>query len=110
MNKKLIVEKRKIERQKYILEYHSNPEFYEKKTACLISLQIAFKELVEIQMKVNPNSLLKNLDFALNNWINEPSISLAGPENKVSAIDQYTILSNLGFEMVEELEQKLVAK
>jgi hypothetical protein len=110
MTKKEIQLRRQLERQKYVLEYHSDPEFYEIKTAALISLQIAFKELIEVQMKVNPNRLLKALDFALNNWINEPSISLDGLDTKESAIDQYTVLSNLGFEMVEQLESKLIAK
>lgn len=108
MTKKEIQLKRQLEAKKYVLKYQEQPEYYQRKTATLIALQIAFKELIEIQLEVNPNRLLKALDFALNNWINEPAISLDGKEEKTVALDQYTVLSNLGFDLVEELENKLI--
>ena len=101
MKKKLIVEKRKLEKLEYANEYKSNPEFYECETALLISLQIPFLDLIETQMKVNPNYLLKRLYNALNDWNNEPVITLSENKDKINVVDEYSSLTNVGYRMIE---------
>jgi hypothetical protein len=101
MNKKLIVEKRKLEKLEYANEYKSNPEYYECETALLISLQIPFLDLIETQMKVNPNYLLKRLYNALNDWNNEPVITLSENKDKINVVDEYSSLTNVGYRMIE---------
>lgn len=101
MNKKLIVEKRKLEKLEYANEYKSNPEYYECETALLISLQIPFLDLIETQMKVNPNYLLKRLYNALNDWNNEPVITLAENNDKINVVNEYSGLTNVGYRMLD---------
>lgn len=107
MTKKEIQLKRKLELQKYKLEYQSNQEHYDKETILMLALQQAYIERLEEQMKVNPNHLLKKLHFALNEWINEPVISIAMNEDKDDSINQLTQIVNLGYEAVEYLETKI---
>jgi hypothetical protein len=101
MNKKEIQLKRQLEKLEYANEYKSNPEYYECETALLISLQIPFLDLLETQMKVNPNYLLKRLYNALNDWNNEPVITLNEDKDKNNIVDEYSALANVGYRMLD---------
>jgi hypothetical protein len=101
MNKKEIQLKRQLEKLEYANEYKSNPDYYECETALLISLQIPFLDLLETQMKVNPNYLLKRLYNALNDWNNEPVITLNEDKDKNNIVDEYSALTNVGYRMLD---------
>lgn len=101
MTKKEIQLKRRIEKLEFVNEYKSNPEFYECETALLISLQIPFLDLIETQMKVNPNYLLKRLHSALNDWNNEPVITLSENKDKIMVVNEYSNLANVGYRMLD---------
>lgn len=92
-----IKQKRQLERLKYVQEYQSNQQHYDVETSLLIAFQIPFLELIEEQMKVNPNFLLKRLHKALNEWCNE----VVYTNNNEEVTNQYVDVSNLGFELVE---------
>lgn len=96
--------KRKIKNLEALKEYQSNTDYYNKQTAILVALQIPFLELVETQIKVNPNPLLKSLHFALQNWVNEPCYNSRNEE----VVQQYTELTNLAFKVVEEVSNSLL--
>ena len=103
MNKAAIKIKRKLEQQKYINEYRSNKQHYLEQTTLLVCLQIPFLEIVEEQLKINANSKLKALHFALKNWVNEPIYSGADAD----VVQHYTNASNIGFECVELILEKI---
>ena len=101
MTKQEIKLKRQLEKLKYANEYKSDPEFYECETALLISLQIPLLDLIETQMKVNPNFRLKRLHSALNEWNNEPVITLADNKDKINVVNEYSELTNVGYRMLD---------
>ena len=101
MTKKEIKLKRQLEKLKYANEYKIDPEFYECETALLISLQIPLLDLIETQMKVNPNFRLKRLHSALNEWNNEPVITLADNKDKINVVNEYSELTNVGYRMLD---------
>ena len=101
MTKKEIQLKRQLEKLEFQKEYNSNPSFYEAETALLISLQIPLLDLIETQMKINPNFRLKRLHSALNEWNNEPVITLSGNKDKDNVVNEYSELTNVGYRMLE---------
>ena len=103
MNKQAIKIKRKLEQQRYINEYRKNEQHYLEQTTLLVCLQIPFLEIVEEQLKINPNSKLKALQRALKAWVNVPIYSGADAD----VVQQYTDASNIGFECVELILEKI---
>ncbi len=101
MKQKEIQLKRQLEKLKYQQEYQSNPEYYESETALLISVQIALLDLIETQMCINPNFRLKRLHSALNEWNNEPVITLDGNKEKDSVVDEYSELTKVGYRIFD---------
>jgi hypothetical protein len=101
MNAKAIQLKRQLEKLQYQKEYQSDPKFYEAETALLISMQIPLLDLIETQMKINPNFRLKRLHSALNEWNNEPVITLSGNKDKDSVVNEYSELTNVGYRMFD---------